>query len=186
MRAVPDGERPDPSRFLREHFGRRIDVGQGEHVVIDTPGVEVAATLGSCVAILLHDPAGAQGGMNHIHVCVDPGPLGGAAVVTEIETLVNALMRRGARRSDLVARIAGGAHLLGRGRNVGARIAGVCLDYLTAEGIVLAQRELGGTRARRVLYQPTTGVMALTYPGIADLRTACMTRPKKGNDAELF
>ena len=179
---------PDPTRFLTGQFGRRQDVGQGQHVVIDRPGVELAATLGSCVAVLLHDPVNAQGGMNHIHHAVDPGPLGGVAVVAEIETLVNALMRRGARREDMVARIVGGAHTLGRGRDVGASIADVCLDYLRAERIELVQLDLGGTSARRLIYLPTTGAMTITYPGapqVADLGAAVPPRDT-GEDVELF
>lgn len=187
--ALADYYLPDPTRFLRSHRGRRIDVGQGEHAVVDRPGVELAATLGSCVAILLHDPAGRRGGMTHIHRCVDQGPLGGGAVVAEIETLVNALMQMGARRRDMIGRIVGGAHVLGRGRDVGASIVDVCLDYLRTERVPLADQDLGGVRARRLLWQPTTGIMHLSYPGtarVADLGTAGQARVRKGDDVEIF
>lgn len=178
----------NPTRFLRQ-FGRSLDVGQGEHLVIDRPGVELAATLGSCVAVLLHDPVRRHGGMTHINRCVDPGPLGGAAVVAEIETLVNALMRLGTRRSDLIARVVGGAHVLRRGRDVGASIVDVSLGYIRAEAIPLAQRDLGGTRARRLLWQPTTGRMQVIYPGgtrLTDLGSAVAPAATGQADVEIF
>ncbi len=187
--ALAETYMPDPVRFLRSQFGRRIDVGQGECAVVDRPGVELAATLGSCVAVLLHDPAGRRGGMTHIHRCVDRGPLGGAAVVAEIETLVNKLMHLGVRRSDMIGRIVGGAHVLGRGPNVGGSIVDVCLDYLRAEGVPLAQQDLGGVRARRLLWQPTTGAMRVTYPGaahVADRGTAPAPPARRGCDVEIF
>ncbi len=110
-------------------------------------------------------------------------------MVAEIETLVNALMRRGTRRANLVARIAGGAHTLGRGRNVGGQIAEVCLDYLLVEGIPLAEESLGGTLARRVLFQPTTGVMTVSFPGatqIADFPSEAEPGGVTGADVEIF
>tara|TARA_R110002012_G_scaffold29105_1_gene90270 strand:+ start:98 stop:676 length:579 start_codon:yes stop_codon:yes gene_type:complete len=140
------------------------EVGQGDFVVIDRPGIWLTATLGSCVGIFLHDSAGRQGGMTHIFHCVDPGPMGGGAIVAEIEMLVNVLMRQGARRAGLVARIAGGAHTLTRGKDVGGQIAEVCLDYLMAEAIPLVQADLRGGRARRVVYDPTTGDLQISYP----------------------
>lgn len=146
---------------------RRLEVRQGAHAVIDRPGTTLAATLGSCVAVCLHDPALGRGGMNHIYQCVDPGPMGGGAIVAEVERLVNALMRIGARRRGLRARVAGGAHTLARGRDLGAQIAGVCLLYLAAEDIPVLQCETGGTRARRVLYDPVTGILVTRYPGTA-------------------
>ena len=150
---------------------RQVEVGQGEQAVIARPGTLLTATLGSCVAICLHDPARRQGGMNHIFQCVQPGPLGGGAIVAEAERLVNALMNRGARRQGLLAQVVGGAHTLARGRDVGAEIAGVCLMYLAAEDIRILRTFVGGTRPRRAAFDPVTGRLTITHPGTDYLPT---------------
>lgn len=154
---------PSPTRSA----GCWQEVGQGAQSVMDRPGALLTATLGSCVAICLHDPVHRQGGMNHIYQCVQPGPLGGAAIVAEAERLVNALMRRGARRQGLVAQVVGGAHTLARGRDVGAEIAGVCLLYLAAEDIRIVRTSVGGTRPRRAVFDPLTGSLSITHPRTA-------------------
>lgn len=151
----------------RRPTGSWQEVGQGAQAVIDRPGTLLTATLGSCVAICLHDPAHRRGGMNHIYQCVQPGPLGGAAIVAEAERLVNALMRHGARRQGLAALVVGGAHTLARGRDVGAEIAGICLLYLAAEDIRIVRTSVGGTRPRRAVFDPVAGTLSITHPRTA-------------------
>ena len=176
---------PTPAAMRAAAFGplRWQEVCQGRHAVGHEPGVLLAATLGSCVAVCLHDPAGRQGGMNHVFQCVQPEPFGGAAIVAEVEQLVNALMRLGARRRDLRARMAGGAHLLARGRDLGAEIAGVCLRYLEAERIPVLQATIGGNRARRALYDPVAGTLRLSHPDAPPTRQA-WPPPHPGSDWE--
>lgn len=157
--------RASGARSLRDPL--RIEVGQGAFEVSGTPGTALSATLGSCVAVCLHDPAHGVGGMNHIYHCLDPGPTGGGAIVAEVERLVNALSKLGSRRAGLRARIVGGAHVLLRGRDLGSDIAGVCLLYLAAEGIPVLECTTGGDRARRAMFEPVTGRLAVSYPGTA-------------------
>ena len=161
------------------------EVGQGEHRAVDRPGAMLAATLGSCVALCLHDRRMRLGGMTHIFRCVDPGPMGTAAVVSEIELLVNALVRLGSRRTDLRARVAGGAHVLGRGRDHGGEIADAVLDYIVTERIPLYQKDIGGQRARRILFDPVEGRLRIGFPGHAPKGPAA-PHPTTPPSPELF
>lgn len=179
--ATPDS---DPTRFLRSHFGNWQEVGQGAHAVSGDASLRMTATLGSCVAIILHDAVLKQGGMTHIYQCVDSGPLGGAAVVAEIETLVNALMHHGSLRSGFTARVVGGARTLGRGKDVGGLIAEVCLGYLEAERVPLTSVDLGGERPRRIQFEPRSGNLNVSYPGTPMPTTG--TVPCKTGTTELF
>ncbi|WP_175484780.1 chemotaxis protein CheD [Jannaschia pohangensis] len=149
------------------------------------PDLTLVATLGSCVAIFLHDPQLNCGGMNHIFQCVDPGPLGGASVVAEVEALVNEMVHLGSSRRNMQCRIAGGARTLGRGRDHGGDIARVCLEYLAAEGLTLLEQDLGGTRPRRIAFKPVQGLLTISYPGsslvVEEAPAAAQT-----NGAELF
>lgn len=164
----------------------RLEVGQGEFAVSRDRNLLMTATLGSCVAVILHDVFGRTGGMTHIFQCVDPGPTGGAAVVAEIEKLINALMQAGSAKSRLEARIVGGARTLGRGRDVGGEIAGVCLAFIRLERVPLRAHDLGGDRPRRIQYQPATGVLAIGHPGSVARSGDTVLPPRIVIDPELF
>ena len=174
----PDAPIADPDRWR--------EVGQGEMVVGDDPRQVLTATLGSCVAVILHSTGARIGGMTHIFRCVDPGPAGGAAVVAEIERLVNALMRRGLPRSALEAKVVGGAQTLGRGRDVGGQIARVALEFLRVERMTLSDSDVGGTRARRITFRPTTGGLLVAYPGAEIPAGTPPAWHRRSGDTELF
>ena len=178
-------ERPgDPIRVTGATPLTNCEVLKGEYAIAVGSQTRMTATLGSCIAVMLNDPCRAVGGMTHIFRCVEPGPFGGAAVMAEIETLVNAFMSRGYTRHDLIARVTGGARMLGRGKDHGHAIAEVCLDYLRAERIEIVHVETGGTSARRITFDPGTGALVTTYPmGPVEPRTPC---PKPSIRSELF
>lgn len=147
-----------------------LEVGQGEMAVSADRAVEMTATLGSCVSVCLFASRAACGGMNHIYRNVGHGTMGRDAVVAEVECLVNALMRMGVARSEMSARLTGGAQVLLRGRNHGLAIADACMTYLAHEGFPIVGVSIGGRRARRVRFHPASGklvvgLMAVIRPG---------------------
>ncbi|PWJ13784.1 chemotaxis protein CheD [Jannaschia seohaensis] len=162
-----------------------LEIGQGQMEVSADPAVEMTATLGSCISVCLWSPSAGCGGMNHIFRSVAPGPMGDAAVVAEVEKLVNALMRHGAKRSEMAARVVGGAHVLLRGRNHGMAIGEACMNYLSNEGFQIVGVSIGGERARRVRFHPVSGKLAVGL--MADIHTPeDPAPPDKGNDVEMF
>mgnify|MGYP001827286770 CR=1 FL=1 len=119
----------------------------------------ISTILGSCVAVCLWDSERRVGGMNHILVPEGSGP-GACAVghgASAMETLINALMKRGTRRSDVVAKVFGGASIVAGLSDVGARNSAFVFDYLRVEGIRCTSQSVGGTLARHIRFCPESG-----------------------------
>jgi chemotaxis protein CheD len=140
--------------------GKRIHVVQGEHCISSDPDVMLTTILGSCVAVCMRDPVTGVGGMNHFLL-----PEGKAEGLDEsrrygayaMELLINELLRSGARRERLEAKLFGGARMFGGLSDVGASNAAFAEKFLRDEGIPVVGSSLGGVGARRVQYWPTTG-----------------------------
>jgi len=133
---------------------------QGEHQVSGAPDVVLSTILGSCVAVCLWDDVAALGGMNHF--LLPFGPKAAAATperygVHAMEILINALLKAGARRNRLQAKLFGGAQLSATLSDIGQSNARFAKEFLATEDIPCLAESLGGTSARRVLFRPRTG-----------------------------
>ncbi len=133
---------------------------QGEYRVSSQADEVLSTLLGSCVAVCLWDPVERVGGMNHFLLPIGPkgatdGPM--RYGVHAIEVLINALLRHGARRERLRAKLFGGARISSRLRDIGTANAIFARDYLVTEDIPCVAESLGGPSARRVLFRPSTG-----------------------------
>ncbi len=137
---------------------KRVHIIQGEYHVSSEHGVVISTVLGSCVAAAIRDPACGVGGMNHFLL---PGesdePLTRENGTYLMECLLNGLMRRGAEKSRMEAKLFGGACIVPGLSDVGAMNAVFAERYLSAAGIPIVARSLGGNNGRRVEYRPTVG-----------------------------
>jgi chemotaxis protein CheD len=139
---------------------RRIHVVQGEHYVTGDPDVLLTTILGSCVAVCLRDPKAEVGGMNHFLLPdgrADGDDQGRRYGVNAMELLINELLRLGARRDSLEAKLFGGARMFDGLSDVGASNAEFAHRFMRDEGIKVVGASLGGSQARRVQYWPTSG-----------------------------
>jgi chemotaxis protein CheD len=139
-----------------------VKVLPGEYYVADDRDLVVTTTLGSCVAVCLWDPALRLGGMNHIMLpegSPGDGEAAGRYGSFAMELLINALLRRGALRQRLQAKVfGGGAVVAGMERlNVGERNARFALDYLATERIAVLAQDLLDRHPRKVAFWPATG-----------------------------
>jgi chemotaxis protein CheD len=148
-------------RIPVEGTERRINIVQGEQYVSDDPNVVISTLLGSCVAACMRDPVAGVGGVNHFLL---PGaPRRGEDDdamrhgVHAMELLVNALLRQGAHRHRLEAKLFGGANLMPGLTDVGAMNANFAEDFLRREGIAHTGGDLRGTRGRRIQFWPVSG-----------------------------
>lgn len=136
-----------------------------EYRVTDQP-IALVTLLGSCVAACLYDPAAGIGGMNHFMLPdAQPANMGtsgdGSARygMHAMELLINDLLKRGARRGRLQAKVFGGGNVL-RGFTsdpIGTRNARFVLEYLQAEQIPVLARDLGDVHPRKVCFFAQTG-----------------------------
>lgn len=149
---------------------KRVTIMQGETRVSDDPGVILTTVLGSCIAACLYDPVTKVGGLNHF-LLAEPGS-GETDVrslhrygVYAMEVLINAMMAMGATRSNLKARIYGGASLRDGFRDIGATNALFARRFLRDERIALVGEDVGGHGARRVEFRPTLGLARCRIAG---------------------
>jgi chemotaxis protein CheD len=134
-----------------------------EYRVSDEP-LALVTLLGSCVAACLYDPLLRIGGMNHFMLpdggSPDDGGGDGSARygAHAMELLVNDLLKRGARRARLLAKVFGGGNVLrGFQDPIGSRNARFVLDYLGAERIPVVAQDLGDIHPRKVAFFVQTG-----------------------------
>jgi chemotaxis protein CheD len=142
---------------------RRLTIVQGESLVSQDPALTLTTILGSCIACCLYDCTAGVGGMNHF-LLGDPPPDVRAGTpdaerygLFAMERLVNAMLSRGASRSGMRAHLYGGANLHSGMRPIGDENSRFTLRFLEHDGILLVHRDLGGTSARRVDFQPAAG-----------------------------
>ena len=76
-----------------------------------------------------------------------------------MELLINGLLKQGADRAGLEAKMFGGARMIGNLRNIGASNIEFARKFLADEGIPCLAESVGGTSARRIRFWPTTGVV---------------------------
>lgn len=148
--------------FERDFDAHAVKILPGEHFVSDE-NLVLTTVLGSCVSACIWDSAAAVGGMNHFLLPEggggDPLSDSGRYGVFAMEQLINQLIKRGARKSLLEAKVFGGGHVMRNftTMNVGARNAEFVLKFLRTEGIRVVAQDLLDVHPRRVAFFPSTG-----------------------------
>jgi len=162
---VAYGVTGEASRFYFERdFARHaVKIMPGEFFVTKED-VVLSTVLGSCVAACIWDRVAKIGGMNHFMLPDAEAGLGltgasGRYGVYAMERLTNELIKRGATKTNLEAKVFGGAWALGACSmvNVGERNASFVLQFLKTEGIRVVSQDLLGVYARRVAFFPANG-----------------------------
>jgi chemotaxis protein CheD len=151
------------NRYFDRKFGlEAAKILPGEYFVSNREALLVTV-LGSCVAACIRDTESGIGGMNHFMLPDDGGrnPLGMSARygTYAMEILINHLLKLGARRNHLEAKVFGGGAVLASlaSSNVGARNAEFVLDFLQTEKIPIVAKDLLDSYPRKVYYFPHTG-----------------------------
>ncbi len=194
LRARP--RRPGEASFFyhEARFGAdAVKILPGEWYV-DDADLLITTTLGSCIAACLWDRDRRIGGMNHFMLPDgdnDSGRYGSFAM----ELLINELMRRGAQRGSLEAKVFGGGRVIAGASalNVGERNTAFVLDYLRTERIPLVSKDVLDVHARKVCFLPASGkamVKRLAATGddplLAQERAAAARAPAVGGTVDLF
>jgi chemotaxis protein CheD len=123
----------------------------------------IVTVLGSCVAACIRDRVTGLGGMNHFMLPDggDSGPVSASMRygAYAMEVLINDLLKAGARRESLEAKVFGGGAVL-RGftaMNVGQRNADFVTQFLKTEKIPLVAEDLNDIYPRKVYFFPHNG-----------------------------
>ncbi len=151
--------------------GPRVVVKVSELIVTEAPATLVAVALGSCVAVILHDPLSRVGGMAHVlmpnqsmgRLSGEPGRYAPTAVAAMVERMI----ARGARAPSMVARLVGGASmfisLTPPGTiQMGDRNVVAAREALHRHGIRLIGEAVGGDFGRTAEFDLDTGRIVVT------------------------
>jgi chemotaxis protein CheD len=161
----------DENLANNRYFDRQFDseaakILPGEYFVTDQ-SMLLVTVLGSCVAACIRDTDSGIGGMNHFMLPDDGGRdiLGSSARygTYAMEILINHLLKMGARKNRLEAKVFGGGAVLASlsSSNVGAKNAEFVLNYLKTEKIPIVAKDLLDSYPRKVYYFPETGRVML-------------------------
>ena len=139
-----------------------VKVLPGEYFVLDED-ILIMTTLGSCIAACLWDRQAKVGGMNHFMlpdgVGKDSASSGGRYGSFAMELLINEMMKLGATRSTMEAKVFGGGQVIAgmNSLNVGERNTRFVLDYLKAEHITVVSKDVLDIYPRKVCFLPASG-----------------------------
>jgi chemotaxis protein CheD len=124
----------------------------------------IVTVLGSCVSACIRDRVTGLGGMNHFMLPDgggDGSPVSASARygTYAMEILINDLLKAGARRENLEAKVFGGGAVLKgfTAINVGERNAAFVLNFLKVEKIRVVAEDLNDIHPRKVYFFPRTG-----------------------------
>jgi chemotaxis protein CheD len=127
--------------------------------------------LGSCVAIVLHDPVARIGGLAHPMLPErsngHPAGLPGRYVNRAVPDLIAAMLAAGAMHDRIRARLVGGASMFrdvleGDGLRLGRRNVEAAHEALARAGIPVCAEEVFGTYGRSAFLHTSSGELLVT------------------------
>ncbi|SCY07326.1 chemotaxis protein CheD [Nitrosospira sp. Nl5] len=150
--------------FDRKYKTEAVRVLPGEYYATSRDML-LATVLGSCVTACIRDKQNGIGGMNHFMLprgCIDendPSSMPARYGIYAMEILINQVIKIGARRANLEAKVFGGGNVLPGlvEVNVGERNAEFVLNFLETESIPVVAHDLVDIYPRKVYYFPSTG-----------------------------
>ena len=148
-------------------MGQMIKVGMADLKICKAPDALTTIGLGSCIGIALYDPTTKISGLAHIMLPDSTAIRNNTNIAkfadTGIQKLYDDMLKAGANKSRLVAKIAGGAKMFeiaGSSQssiNVGQRNAEASKAKLKALGIRLVAEDTGLNYGRTVELYSETG-----------------------------
>src|SRR5690606_28726273 len=182
--------------------GTVIAVHQGDCIVSGDARAALSTVLGSCISACVRDKVAGVGGMNHFLLAAQSDSARdryGASArygAFAMEQLINRVLGQGTgNKANLEFKVFGGGNIHPGMMDIGSANIAFLRTFLKDEGYQAVGEDLGGTFARRVMYQPTTGralVKRLDSSESVKLvrdEIALVTRlprPETGADVELF
>jgi chemotaxis protein CheD len=190
-----------PNRYHDRHFSQdAVKILPGEYYVT-TQNMLIVTVLGSCVSVCLRDPIAGVSGMNHFLL---PSDNGGGDLISDsarygvfaMDILINHMLKLGANRQRLEAKVFGGGNVLKgfTAINVGERNAEFVLDYLATEQIPILAKDLLDFYPRKIYFFSDSGevlvrkIKKLHNNTIMDRESAyrLQLRPQQSGSVEMF
>lgn len=148
-------------------MGEMIKVGMADLKTCVSPDAITTLGLGSCIGIAIVDPVTKIGGLAHIMLPDSTAIRNSQQNIakfadTGIAELVNQMIKLGAKKERMVAKIAGGAMMFAFKSQseltmVGQRNAAASKQKLKELGIPILAEDTGANYGRTVIFYPETG-----------------------------
>ncbi|WP_108125756.1 chemoreceptor glutamine deamidase CheD [Saccharospirillum mangrovi] len=154
-----------PNRYYDRHFQREaVKILPGEYYVAQ-PGKLIVTVLGSCVAACIRDRKLGLAGMNHFLLPADESMDGLTSFKSArygayaMELVINELIKMGANRNNLEAKVFGGGNVLAAitSQSVGQKNSDFVLKYLSDENIPVMAQDLLSPFPRKVYFFTESG-----------------------------
>jgi chemotaxis protein CheD len=172
--------------YFDHHFQyNAVKVLPGEFFVSDE-NLVIMTVLGSCIAACIWDSRSLIGGMNHFMLPDgDTGDNSGRYGSYAMELLINELMKHGARRETMQAKIFGGGAVMANftTMNVGERNTKFVRDYLQTERIPVVSEDVLDIYPRKVCFFPVTGKAMVKR--LAHAHPDALAQERRGNAATV-
>ena len=150
---------------------KQVVIGLGEVVVTDEPeAVLMCVGLGSCIGLCVYDRCAKFAGMAHIVLPTGRGSIGkaqggrGRYADTAIPLLIDMMCERGAQRSRLTVKMAGGASMIvspgfGDRFNTGARNIEMAKEAVRQLNLKVIASDVGGHHGRTMKLFVASGLV---------------------------
>jgi chemotaxis protein CheD len=151
----------EASFFYADHHFQydAVKVLPGEYFV-SSEDLVIMTVLGSCIAACIWDGRARVGGMNHFMLPDgDASDGSGRYGSFAMELLINEMLKLGARRETMQAKVFGGAQVMAgfTSMNVGERNTKFVMEYLGMERIAVVSQDVLDIHPRKVCFFPVTG-----------------------------
>jgi len=160
LKALPRRSGQASFFFYDAHFRcEAVKVLPGEFFVFDED-ILIMTTLGSCIAACIWDRDKRIGGMNHFMLPDSGGAAdGGRYGSYAMDLLIGELVKRGATRSTMEAKVFGGGAVVSgmNSINIGERNTRFVLEYLQTERITVVSKDVMDIYPRKVCFLPVSG-----------------------------
>lgn len=157
------------SQELSAKSPNEVYVGIADLKVGHAPLILITLGLGSCVGVTLYDPVKKIGGLLHVMLprssefSRNSHPAKFAD--TGVPLLLAEVLKLGADKRVLEAKIAGGAQMFEGMVNIGERNVEAVKEALAALGIRLVAEDVGGKRGRTMILDTSTGKVIIKTLG---------------------
>lgn len=151
----------EASFFYADHHFQydAVKVLPGEYFV-SSEDLVIMTVLGSCIAACIWDGRARVGGMNHFMLPDGDASEGSGRYGSfAMELLINEMLKLGARRETMQAKVFGGAQVMAgfTSMNVGERNTKFVMEYLGMERIAVVSQDVLDIHPRKVCFFPVTG-----------------------------
>ena len=174
--------------YFDSHFQyNAVKVLPGEYFVT-AENIVICTVLGSCIAACLWDRVRNVGGMNHFMLPdSDSADASGRYGSFAMEMLINEMIKLGARRESMQAKIFGGGQVMANftTMNIGQRNTEFVTQYLQTERIPIVSEDVLDIYPRKVVYFPATGKVMVKRLAHAHPEALVAQERARGSAAQL-